>query len=147
MLAKYVASRAEIKFISVKGPELLNMYVGESERAIREVFARCRLSSPCVLFIDECESICMKRSENSSNLENRLVNTLLCELDGVGSNRDGINVICATNRPELIDKALLRPGRLEKAIKIDLPTPSERSEIFEVNLRKIKNSLNHEFIT
>ena len=141
MLAKFVASRAEIHIISVKGPELLNMYVGESERAIRELFARCRLSSPCVLFIDECESICMKRDEKSQNYENRVVNTLLCELDGVGSNRDGINVICATNRPELIDSALLRPGRLEKAIKIDLPNETERFEILKVNLKGIKHNL------
>ncbi|KAI9341284.1 P-loop containing nucleoside triphosphate hydrolase protein [Zopfochytrium polystomum] len=129
MLAKAVASESCCNFISVRGPELLNKYVGESERGIRQVFARAISSSPCVIFFDEIDAICPARSSDAENQStSRLVNTLLTEMDGMGT-RSQVYVIAATNRPDLIDPAMLRPGRLDKALYVDLPTAPERLEI------------------
>eukprot|EP00127_Corallochytrium_limacisporum_P003337 Clim_evm26s148 gene=Clim_evmTU26s148 len=137
LLAKAVAGETGMNFISIKGPELLNKYVGESERAIRLVFQRARTSAPCVIFFDELDSVCPKRgSSQDSNVTERVVNTLLTELDGLES-RKGIFVIAATNRPDIIDPAMLRPGRLDKLLYVALPTKQERLHIFKTLTRKI----------
>ncbi|GAM87689.1 hypothetical protein ANO11243_057160 [Dothideomycetidae sp. 11243] len=128
LLAKAVANESKANFISIKGPELLNKFVGESERALRTVFTRARSSIPCVIFFDELDALVPKRDDNVNEASARVVNTLLTELDGVGS-REGIYVIAATNRPDIIDDALLRPGRLELLLYVDLPGPAERAEI------------------
>ncbi|TPX38068.1 hypothetical protein SmJEL517_g00083 [Synchytrium microbalum] len=131
LLAKAVANESCCNFISVKGPELLNKYVGESERAVRQVFARAQASSPCVIFFDELDALTPARSNDSdSHSASRLVNTLLTELDGLHSRRQ-VYVLAATNRPDMIDPAMLRPGRLDKCLYVDLPTPSERVEILK----------------
>ncbi|KAJ1913752.1 Ribosome biogenesis ATPase rix7 [Mycoemilia scoparia] len=130
LLAKAVANESHTNFISVKGPELLNKYVGESERAVRQVFARARASSPCVVFFDELDALCSRRDEKQSEATARVVNTLLTELDGV-EGRKQVYVIAATNRPDMIDPAMLRPGRLDKLLYVELPTPSERLEILK----------------
>lgn len=112
LLAKAVANEAGLNFLSVKGPELLNMYVGESERAVRQVFQRARNSAPCVIFFDEVDALCGKRGRESSESSARVVNQLLTELDGVDDGRSkGVYVLAATNRPDILDPALLRPGR------------------------------------
>ncbi|KAI9224516.1 P-loop containing nucleoside triphosphate hydrolase protein [Blastocladiella britannica] len=135
LLAKAVANEAHSNFISVKGPELLNKYVGESERAVRQVFARARASSPCVIFFDEIDALVPRRDDAKSEASSRVVNTLLTELDGL-DNRRAVYVIAATNRPDILDPAMLRPGRLDKLLYVDLPTAPERAEILAAVARK-----------
>lgn len=135
LLAKAVANESKANFISIKGPELLNKYVGESERAVRQVFERARSSIPCILFFDELDALVPKREDSLSEASSKVVNTLLTELDGL-SNRAGIYVIAATNRPDMIDPAMLRPGRLGTSVFVDLPTPDERFEILKALYKK-----------
>ncbi|KAG0304151.1 hypothetical protein BGZ98_005874 [Dissophora globulifera] len=135
LLAKAVASESRTNFISVKGPELLNKYVGESERGIRQVFARARASAPCVIFFDELDALCSRRDDSQSEASARVVNTLLTELDGM-ENRSAVYVIAATNRPDIIDPAMLRPGRLDKLLYVQLPTMEERLDILQTLSRK-----------
>ncbi|KAA6408008.1 MAG: ribosome biogenesis ATPase RIX7 [Lasallia pustulata] len=136
LLAKAVANESRANFISVKGPELLNKYVGESERAVRQVFVRARSSVPCVIFFDELDALVPRRDDALSESSARVVNTLLTELDGL-SNRQGIYVIAATNRPDIIDPAMLRPGRLETLLFVDLPGEDERVEILQTLVRSL----------
>ena len=136
LLAKAVANESRANFISVKGPELLNKYVGESERAVRQVFVRARSSVPCVIFFDELDALVPRRDDSLSEASARVVNTLLTELDGLSS-RAGIYVIAATNRPDIIDPAMLRPGRLETLLLVDLPEPEERVDILRTLVRKL----------
>ncbi|KAF2473612.1 AAA-domain-containing protein [Lindgomyces ingoldianus] len=135
LLAKAVAAESKANFISVKGPELLNKYVGESERAVRQVFTRARSSIPCVIFFDELDALVPRRSTELSESSSRVVNTLLTELDGL-STREGIYLIAATNRPEMIDEAMLRPGRLETLLYVELPKPDERVSILRALITK-----------
>lgn len=137
LLAKAVANESRANFISVKGPELLNKYVGESERAVRQVFVRARSSIPCVIFFDELDALVPKRDDSLSESSARVVNTLLTELDGLSS-REGIYVIGATNRPDIIDSAMLRPGRLETLLFVDLPGEDERVEILQTLSRNLQ---------
>ena len=136
LLAKAVANESNANFISLKGPELLNKYVGESERAVRQVFVRARSSIPCVIFFDELDALVPKRDDTLSEASSRVVNTLLTELDGL-SNREGIYVIAATNRPDIIDPAMLRPGRLETLLFVDLPGEEERVDILQTISRRV----------
>ena len=136
LLAKAVANESKANFISVKGPELLNKYVGESERAVRLVFVRARSSTPCVIFFDELDALVPRRDDTLSESSARVVNTLLTELDGLSS-RTGIFVIAATNRPDIIDPAMVRPGRLETPLFVDLPEAAERVEILQTLSRNI----------
>ncbi|CAD6886446.1 unnamed protein product [Tilletia caries] len=135
LLAKAVANESRANFISVKGPELLNKYVGESERAVRQVFARARTSSPCVIFFDELDALVPRREDGMSESSARVVNTLLTELDGLEA-RVQTYVIAATNRPDMIDPAMCRPGRLDKLLYVDLPSPAERLEILKTLTKK-----------
>ncbi|KAJ8938351.1 hypothetical protein NQ318_000143 [Aromia moschata] len=109
LLAKAIANEAGINFISVKGPELLNMYVGESEKAVRVCFERARNSAPCVIFFDELDALCPKRSDSGEGSACRVVNQMLTEMDGVEGRR-GVYLLAASNRPDIIDPAVLRPG-------------------------------------
>lgn len=136
LLAKAVANESKANFISVKGPELLNKYVGESERAVRQVFLRAKSSVPCVIFFDELDALVPRRDDTLSEASARVVNTLLTELDGIGS-RSGIYVIAATNRPEMIDPAMLRPGRLGKHLFVGLPGAEERVEILTTLMQRM----------
>ncbi|KAF9460350.1 P-loop containing nucleoside triphosphate hydrolase protein [Collybia nuda] len=136
LLAKAVANESKANFISVKGPELLNKYVGESERAVRQVFSRARASSPCVIFFDELDALVPRRDDGMSESSARVVNTLLTELDGLDA-RKSVYVIAATNRPDMIDPAMVRPGRLDKLLYVDLPTADERAEIVRTMTRKV----------
>jgi ribosome biogenesis ATPase len=128
-------------FISVKGPELLDKYVGESERAVRVVFERARSSSPCIIFFDELDSLCPKCGSDGGSggggVSERMVNQLLTEMDGLDSHRS-VFVIAATNHPELIDPAMLRPGRLDKLLYVLLPSSDKRYSILCALSKKIK---------
>jgi len=136
LLAKAVARESGANFISVKGPELLNKFVGESERSVRRLFSRARASSPCVVFFDELDALAPRRSSGSngsgdggsSGASERVVNQLLTELDGTDV-RKHVFVIAATNRPDIIDPAMLRPGRLDKLLFVPLPSVDERASI------------------
>ena len=136
LVAQAVANEAQASFILINGPELLNKYVGESERAVRELFQRARSSTPCILFFDEMDSLVPRRDGASSDAGVRVVNALLTELDGV-QDRSGIYVIGTTNRPDMIDAAMLRPGRLSVRIFVDLPTEDERVDILRTIYRNL----------
>uniref|UniRef100_K3WFD0 AAA+ ATPase domain-containing protein n=1 Tax=Globisporangium ultimum (strain ATCC 200006 / CBS 805.95 / DAOM BR144) TaxID=431595 RepID=K3WFD0_GLOUD len=135
LLAKAIANESGANFISIKGPELLDKYVGESERAVRQVFQRARASSPCVVFFDELDALAPRRSggagsEGGNGVSERVVNQLLTEMDGLDS-RKNVFVIAATNRPDIIDPAMLRPGRLDKLLYVNLPVASDRLAILK----------------
>ncbi|MCA9812955.1 MAG: CDC48 family AAA ATPase [Nitrosarchaeum sp.] len=137
LLAKAVATQSEANFVSVRGPELLSKWVGESERGIREIFKRARQSSPCVVFFDEIDSIAPIRGAGGETaVTERVVSQLLTELDGM-ENLHGVVVLAATNRADMIDPALLRPGRFDKIISIPLPDKESRKSILKINAAKI----------
>jgi transitional endoplasmic reticulum ATPase len=134
MLAKAVANESEANFISIKGPELLSKWVGESERAVREVFRKAKQAAPCIIFLDELDSIAPVRGMSyDSHVTERVVSQLLTEMDGLEELKDVI-VIAATNRPDIVDPALLRPGRLDRLVYIQIPDKEARKKIFEVHL-------------
>jgi len=137
LLAKAVANEAKANFISIKGPELLNKYVGESERAIRSLFIRAKNSSPCIIFFDELDALVPKRSQENNNSSERVVNQLLTEMDGL-EDRKQIFIIAATNRPDIIDPAMLRPGRLDKLLYVPLPDLNDRCSILETITKHLK---------
>ena len=136
LLAKAVARQAGVNFISVKGPELLSKYVGESEREIRNIFRKARQASPCVIFFDEFDALAPKRSSGGgdSRVSERVVGQILTEIDGVVE-LEGILVLAATNRLDMIDPAVLRPGRFDRVIAISDPGPADRLSILKVHLR------------
>ncbi len=137
MLAKAVATESEANFISVKGPQLISMWVGESEKAIRKVFQRARQVSPVVVFFDEIDAIASYRgSATDSGATERVVNQLLTELDGIEELKDVV-FIAATNRPDLIDPALLRPGRIDKIVQIGAPDEKARLSILKVHSKNV----------
>ncbi|MEM4632394.1 MAG: CDC48 family AAA ATPase [Pyrobaculum sp.] len=138
MFAKAVATESGANFIAVRGPELLSKWVGESEKAIREVFKKARMAAPCVIFFDEIDSIAPARgSRDGSGVTDRMVNQLLAEMDGVGTLKNVV-VMAATNRPDILDPALLRPGRFDRVIYVPPPDFKARLEIFKVHTKKIK---------
>ena len=144
LLAKAVANEAKANFISIKGPELLNKYVGESERAIRSLFIRAKNSSPCIIFFDELDALVPKRSNENNNSSERVVNQLLTEMDGL-EDRKQIFIIAATNRPDIIDPAMLRPGRLDKLLYVPLPDYGDRCSILETITKNLKLSSDVDF--
>ena len=137
LLAKAVATQSEANFVSVRGPELLSKWVGESERGIREIFRRARQASPCVIFFDEIDSIAPIRGAGGETaVAERVVSQLLTELDGM-ENLRGVVVLAATNRADMIDPALLRPGRFDKIIQIPIPDKESRRSILDINIKSI----------
>ncbi|MGB0488883.1 MAG: CDC48 family AAA ATPase [Candidatus Poseidoniaceae archaeon] len=136
LLAKAIANEAKANFISIKGPELISKWVGESEKAIREIFKKAKQSSPSIIFLDEFESIAGMRSSNSqsggSDVANRVVNQLLASMDGVES-LDEVIIVAATNRPEMIDPALLRSGRFERVLHVPPPDKPARESIMNIH--------------
>ena len=137
LLAKAVATQSEANFVSVRGPELLSKWVGESERGIREIFKRARQSAPCVIFFDEIDSIAPIRGAGGETaVTERVVSQLLTELDGM-QNMHGVVVLAATNRADMIDPALLRPGRFDKIIQIPLPDKESRKNILKITAERI----------
>eukprot|EP00798_Chlamydomonas_sp_ICE-L_P003773 gene3773-13838_t len=131
-----VAKMAKMRFISVKGPELLNKYIGASEAAVRELFQRAQSAAPCVVFFDELDAIAPPRGHDSTGVTDRVVNQLLTELDGVEGLK-GVSVLAATSRPDLVDAALLRPGRLDRLVYCGVPDSTERLSILKALSRKM----------
>src|SRR5918993_1422334 len=138
LLAKAVASTSESNFISIKGPELLSKWVGESEKGIREIFRKARQAAPCVIFFDEIDAIAPRRSGTNggdSHVTERLVSQMLTEIDGL-EDLKGVVIIGATNRPDIIDEALLRPGRFDRLLEIPIPDKDARKQILQIHLKK-----------
>ncbi|ETW75050.1 AAA family ATPase, CDC48 subfamily [Heterobasidion irregulare TC 32-1] len=144
LLASAVAKECGLNFITVKGPELLNKYIGASEKSVRDIFERANAAKPCVLFFDEFDSIAPKRGHDSTGVTDRVVNQLLTLMDGA-EGLDGVYVLAATSRPDLIDPALLRPGRLDKSLLCNMPTAEERKEILQAHARKVPVSPSVDF--
>ena len=138
LMAKAVANESDSNFISIKGPELLSKWVGESEKGVREVFSKARENAPTVVFFDEIDSIATERGSGQgggSQVSERVVSQLLTELDGLEELEDVV-VIATSNRPDLIDSALLRPGRLDRHVHVPVPDEDARRAIFEVHTRE-----------
>lgn len=136
---KCAAQAVGARLLSVKGPELLNKYIGASEAAVRDLFSRAAAAAPCALFFDEFDALAPPRGHDSTGVTDRVVNQLLTELDGVGGGaaRAGVVVLAATSRPDLVDAALLRPGRLDRLVACDFPDEKERLEILRAGARKL----------
>jgi transitional endoplasmic reticulum ATPase len=150
LLAKAVANECAANFISIKGPELLSMWFGESESNIRDIFDKARAAAPCVVFLDELDSIAKSRGGSQGDAggaSDRVVNQLLTEMDGMTSKKN-VFVIGATNRPEQLDNALCRPGRLDTLVYVPLPDQASRVSILRAQLRKtpVADDVNIEFI-
>ena len=131
-LAQALANEFKINFISIKGPEILSKYIGASEQAIRALFEKASLSKPCILFFDEFDSIVPPRQNNNTDVTDRIVNQILTQMDGIESLQEGIYIIAATSRPDMIDPALLRPGRFDVCLECGLPNLEERIQILNL---------------
>ncbi|KAE8148039.1 AAA+-type ATPase, partial [Aspergillus avenaceus] len=136
LLASAVAGECGLNFISVKGPEILNKYIGASEKSVRDLFERAQAARPCILFFDEFDSIAPKRGHDSTGVTDRVVNQLLTQMDGA-EGLSGVYVLAATSRPDLIDPALLRPGRLDKSLLCDMPNHDDRADIIKAVSKKL----------
>nr|XP_012221283.1 PREDICTED: spermatogenesis-associated protein 5 [Linepithema humile] len=139
MVAKAIATESSLNFLSIKGPELFSKWVGESEKAVREVFRKARQVAPAIVFIDEIDALGGERASSTgsgSNVQERVLAQLLTELDGI-TKRDDVMLLAATNRPDKMDKALLRPGRFDRIIYVGLPDESTREEIFKLKFQKM----------
>jgi transitional endoplasmic reticulum ATPase len=147
LIAKAVAHTTESNFISIKGPELLSKWVGESEKGVREVFRKARQAAPCIIFLDELDSLAPSRSSGSSDshVTERVVSQLLTEIDGL-EELNNVLVIGATNRVDLIDNALLRPGRFDRMLEVSMPDSKARENIFKIHTKKkpLDNNINFE---
>ena len=134
MLAKAIANESAVNFISIKGPELLSKYVGESERAVRDTFRKARQASPSIVFFDEIDSLAPARGGAESPVAERVVSQILTEIDGLEELSD-VTILAATNRPDMVDPALLRPGRFDRLVYIPPPAVEDRAEIFKIHLK------------
>jgi transitional endoplasmic reticulum ATPase len=147
LLAKAVANESESNFISVKGPEMLSKWVGESEKAIREIFKKARQAAPSIIFFDEIDSLAPRRGASSdSHVTERVVNQLLTEMDGLQDMSDVV-ILAATNRPDILDTALMRPGRFDRIIHCAVPNELGRFEIFKLHAARIPIKITKEEIT
>lgn len=138
MIAKALATECGVNFLSIKGSELFSMWVGESEKAVQKLFRKAREVAPSIIFFDEIDAIGSERSggaNSGSSVKERVLSQMLTEMDGINVLRD-VSIVAATNRPDLIDSALMRPGRLDRVIFVDLPDAETRKEIFRIKLSK-----------
>ncbi|MFL6503501.1 MAG: CDC48 family AAA ATPase [Nitrososphaera sp.] len=137
MIAKAVAATSEANFISIKGPELISKWVGESEKGVREVFRKARQAAPCVIFFDELDAVAPRRggSDGDGHVTERVISQMMTELDGL-EDLKGVVVIGATNRPDIIDEALLRPGRFDRLLEVPPPDKDARKHIFQIHTKK-----------
>ncbi|XP_077878276.1 ATPase family gene 2 protein homolog A isoform X6 [Ictidomys tridecemlineatus] len=133
MIAKALANESGLNFLAIKGPELMNKYVGESERAVREIFRKARALAPSIIFFDELDALAVERGSSlgAGNVADRVLAQLLTEMDGIEQLKD-VTILAATNRPDRIDKALMRPGRIDRIIYVPLPDAATRREIFNL---------------
>jgi transitional endoplasmic reticulum ATPase len=136
MIAKAVATTSEANFISVKGPELISKWVGESEKGVREIFRKARQAAPCIIFFDELDAVAPRRgrSEGDAHVTERVISQMLTEMDGL-EDLKGVVVVGATNRPDIIDEALLRPGRFDRILEVPLPDKEARKEILRIHTK------------
>ena len=141
MMARAVATESSMNFIAVKGPEIFSKWVGQSEQAIRDIFRKARQASPCVIFFDEIDAIATQRESGDSGVTSRVLTSILTEMDGVSSLKQVV-VIAATNRPQVIDPALVRPGRLDRLVYVGLPDSSARRSILTSSLSRVPHRLN-----
>jgi len=141
LLARAVAGEANLNFFSIKGPELLSKFVGESEKSIANLFDKARKASPAILFFDEIDGLVGARSNDKSStsvdVSERVLSQMLQEMDGIRGQAENLIVIAATNRPDRLDKALLRPGRFDRVVEVGLPSAKDRQEIFQVHTQHI----------
>ena len=137
MIAKALATESGLNFLAIKGPELFSKYVGDTERAIRDLFRKARLSSPSIIFFDEIDAMATQRGGDETSVSDRALCQLLNEMDGVES-RAQVIVVAATNRLDIIDKALLRPGRFDRLVHVPTPGKEARQKIFEINTKKMQ---------
>ena len=135
LTAKALATEAGLNFLAVKGPELFNKFVGESERAVREIFRKARAASPSIIFFDEIDALSSTRGEGEAGGD-RVLTSLLNEMDGIEA-LVGVTILAATNRPEVIDPALMRPGRLDRLVYVSPPNVAARLKILEIQARKM----------
>lgn len=139
LLAKALATESSMNFLAVRGPELLSKWLGESEKAVQSLFRRARAAAPSIIFFDEIDALAGKRGEASGGVSDRVLSQLLTELDGIqGLKR--VVIIAATNRPDMLDSALLRPGRIDRKIYVPPPDDLSREQILKINLNKLPNS-------
>ncbi|XP_064970368.1 calmodulin-interacting protein 111-like isoform X2 [Musa acuminata AAA Group] len=138
LMARAVASEAKLNFLAVKGPELFSKWVGESEKAVRSLFAKARANSPAIVFFDEIDGLAVTRGQDSdgTSVADRVLSQLLVEMDGLDQ-KIGVTVIAATNRPDKIDPALLRPGRFDRLLDVQPPDENDREDIFRIHMRKM----------
>jgi len=137
LLAKAVANESEANFIQIKGPSLLSMWVGESEKGVRKIFERARQVAPCIIFFDEIDSLAPRRGfDSGTKVTERVLNQLLAEMDGLEELKN-VTVIGATNRPDMLDTALLRPGRFDRILLVPGPTKEGRLEILKIHTKKM----------
>lgn len=139
LMAKALATESKLNFLAVKGPELYNKWVGESEKAIREIFRKARAAAPSIIFFDEIDAIGLKRGadgDSSSSVADRVLSQLLNEMDGVEALKN-VTIVAATNRPDMLDPALLRPGRFDRLVYVGLPDLEARFDIFSIQKRKM----------
>jgi transitional endoplasmic reticulum ATPase len=136
LLAKALAGETEANFIAVKGPQLLSMWIGESERGVREIFRKARQAAPCIIFFDEIDALAPRRGGSSSQVTERVVAQLLTELDGI-EDLKGVVVLAATNRIDRLDPALLRAGRLEFHVELPAPDAASRRAILQVHMKRM----------
>mgnify|MGYP001599016757 FL=1 len=137
MIAKAMARESECNFLAINGPALISKWIGSTEEAIRDLFWKARMAKPCIIFFDEIEAIAPVRGRSAGNeVTDRAVSQLLAEIDGVSAIH-GIFVMAATNRADLVDPALLRPGRLDLQFTVPLPDKTARKKIFEIHLREV----------
>ncbi|KAI2803347.1 Serine/threonine-protein phosphatase 2A 55 kDa regulatory subunit B alpha isoform [Blomia tropicalis] len=137
MLVEAIAVESNLNFIGVKGPELLSKYIGASEQSVRDLFVRAQAMAPCILFFDEFDSLAPKRGHDSTGVTDRIVNQMLTLLDGLEEMRHDVYILAATSRPDLIDLALLRPGRFDRCVPCPLPNENDRIEILRALSRKL----------
>jgi len=136
LLAKAIASESEVNFITVRGPEVMSKWIGESEKAVREIFKKARQVSPCIIFLDEIDSIAQHRGIEGNRTTDRVLNQILTEMDGI-EKLENVIVMAATNRPDLIDAAILRPGRFDKIVLVPAPDADTRTKILGVHTKKM----------
>ena len=135
MIAKALATESGLNFFAVKGPELFSKYVGDTEKAVRDIFKKAKISSPSIIFFNEIDSMASSRNNDNNSVEDKVLCQLLNEMDGIEGK---VIIFGGTNRPDILDKALIRPGRFDRLIYIPPPDFEGREEIFKINLAKMK---------
>jgi SpoVK/Ycf46/Vps4 family AAA+-type ATPase len=136
LMAKALATETGMNFLAIKGPEIFNKYVGESERMIREIFRKARAASPSIIFFDEIDAMTTSRGNQGGSVSDRILAALLNEMDGIES-LVNVTILAATNRPDVIDSALLRPGRIDRILYVGPPDLPSRKEIFRIEFRRM----------